>query len=69
VTVRVIANSGCTTVEVADDGVGGADPERGTGLRGLSDRVAALGGELEVASEPGTGTTIRAELPHEHPNH
>ena len=69
VTVRVSANSGCTTVEVADDGVGGADPEKGTGLRGLADRVAALGGELEVASEPRCGTMIRAELPHEQPNH
>jgi len=69
VTVHVSANSGCTTVEVADDGVGGADPEKGTGLRGLADRVAALGGELEVASEPGCGTMIRAELPHEQPNH
>jgi PAS domain S-box-containing protein len=68
VTVRVRANGGCTTVEIADDGVGGADPRTGTGLRGLADRVAALGGELDVASEPGRGTTLRAELPHEQPN-
>ena len=68
VTVRVSAADGCTTVEIADDGVGGADPETGTGLRGLADRVAALGGRLDVASEPGSGTTILAELPHDQPN-
>ena len=61
VTVRVGANGCCTTVEVVDDGIGGADPAAGTGLRGLADRVAALGGELDVASEPGSGTTIRAQ--------
>ena len=41
------------TVEVRDDGVGGADPAGGSGLRGLADRVAALDGRLEVASPPG----------------
>jgi signal transduction histidine kinase len=50
-------------VEVADDGVGGADPENGTGLRGLADRLAAIEGRLEVDSPPGTGTTIRARIP------
>lgn len=64
VTVRVESGGDATTVEVADDGVGGADLERGSGLRGLSDRVVALGGELELRSEPGAGTTLRAELPH-----
>jgi PAS domain S-box-containing protein len=68
VTVRVSAQGGCTTVEVADDGVGGADPESGSGLRGLADRVAALGGTLAVTSDPGCGTSIRAELPHDNPN-
>jgi signal transduction histidine kinase len=68
VTVRVRADGGGTTVEIADDGVGGADPGSGTGLRGLADRVAALGGALDVVSEPGCGTTLRAELPHDHPN-
>jgi signal transduction histidine kinase len=48
---------------IADDGRGGADPGGGTGLRGLADRVAALGGRLEVDSPPGGGTTVRAELP------
>jgi signal transduction histidine kinase len=49
-------------VEVADDGVGGADPA-GSGLTGLADRVAALGGTLRVTSPPGAGTSITAELP------
>jgi signal transduction histidine kinase len=50
-------------VTVTDDGVGGADPDHGTGLRGLADRVAVLEGTLEVDSPPSGGTTIRAELP------
>jgi signal transduction histidine kinase len=52
-----------TVVEVADDGVGGADTERGTGLRGLADRVEALGGSLRVWSPSGGGTRVRAEIP------
>jgi signal transduction histidine kinase len=64
VSVRVGANGRSTVVEVADDGVGGADP-RGSGLRGLGDRVAALGGRLVVSSEPGRGTSLRADLPHD----
>jgi signal transduction histidine kinase len=50
-------------VEVADDGQGGADSSRGTGIRGLEDRVAALGGRLTVESPPGRGTVIVAEIP------
>ena len=50
-------------VEVTDDGRGGADPAAGSGLRGLDDRVAAIGGRLTVTSPAGGGTTIRAELP------
>jgi signal transduction histidine kinase len=50
-------------VEVCDDGVGGADPARGSGLRGLHDRVAAVGGRLSVTSPPGQGTVVRAWLP------
>jgi signal transduction histidine kinase len=50
-------------VEVTDDGIGGADPERGTGLRGLADRVAALGGTLSVDSPAGGGTRIVAVIP------
>jgi signal transduction histidine kinase len=50
-------------VEVRDDGRGGADPARGSGLRGLRDRVEAVGGRLETTSPAGRGTTIRATLP------
>ena len=55
--------NGHAVVEVADDGVGGADPGRGSGLRGLADRVAALDGTLELDSPPGAGTVLRAEIP------
>ena len=51
------------TVTVADDGCGGADPEAGTGLRGLRDRVAALDGTLHVDSPTDHGTRIVAEIP------
>ena len=50
-------------VEVVDDGVGGADTERGSGLRGLADRVEAHGGRLRIWSLPGGGTRVRAEMP------
>ena len=46
-----------------DDGRGGADPLRGSGLHGLADRVAALGGTISVDSPAGVGTTLRASLP------
>jgi signal transduction histidine kinase len=61
--VRVESVNGHVVVEVRDDGVGGADATRGTGLRGLSDRVAALGGRLDVESPAGAGTVLRAEIP------
>jgi len=61
--VDLARDNGVLVVEVSDDGVGGADADRGSGLRGLSDRVEALGGRLRVSSEPGRGTTVRAELP------
>ena len=51
------------TVEIADDGVGGADAARGSGLRGIADRVAALDGTLAVDSPPGRGTRLRVEIP------
>jgi signal transduction histidine kinase len=63
VEVKVARNNGAAVVEVADDGVGGADPARGSGLRGLADRVASLSGTLEVDSPPGAGTRVRAEIP------
>ena len=55
--------TGRLAVEIRDDGVGGADIELGTGLRGLSDRLAAIEGLLEVDSKPGHGTTVRATIP------
>ena len=63
VRVRVAASEASVVVEVFDDGVGGADPASGTGLRGLEDRVEALGGSLEVVSPAGAGTSLRAEFP------
>jgi signal transduction histidine kinase len=50
-------------VELQDDGVGGADERKGTGLLGLRDRVGALEGTLRVVSPPGGGTLVRAEIP------
>lgn len=61
--VNVRRHNGQVLVEVSDDGVGGADPTTGSGLRGLLDRVSAVGGRLEVDSRPGQGTTIRAAIP------
>jgi PAS domain S-box-containing protein len=55
-------------LEVSDDGVGGADVRGGTGLRGLADRVEALGGRLAVHSPDGDGTTLRAEIPCQSPD-
>jgi PAS domain S-box-containing protein len=63
VEVSVTRQNGRAIVEVADDGVGGADATRGSGLRGLADRVEALDGVLQIESEPGVGTRIRAEIP------
>jgi signal transduction histidine kinase len=62
-TVNVQRDNGRLLVEVADDGVGGADPDNGTGLRGLADRLAVIEGRLEIDSPPGGGTTIRARIP------
>ncbi len=63
VRVRVERADGRAVVEVADDGVGGADRALGTGLRGLADRVDALGGRLQVESPPGRGTVVHVEIP------
>jgi len=61
--ISVRRDNGRVTVEVADDGVGGADVGRGSGLRGLTDRVAALDGTLSVDSPRGRGTRLRVEIP------
>jgi signal transduction histidine kinase len=61
--VAINRENGKLVVEVRDDGVGGADPAHGSGLRGLADRVAAVDGRLEVQSTPGAGTTVHAEIP------
>jgi signal transduction histidine kinase len=61
VTVRRVADK--VVIEVSDDGVGGADVAGGSGLRGLSDRVSALDGRLELRSPVGGGTRVRAEIP------
>ena len=62
-TVAASCANGDLVIEVVDDGVGGADSERGTGLRGLADRVEALGGRLRVWTPPGGGTRVRADMP------
>jgi signal transduction histidine kinase len=61
--VSVSRRDGQLVVEVVDDGVGGADTEGGSGLRGLADRMEAHGGRLRVWTPHGGGTRVRAELP------
>ena len=63
VRVTVTRRGDRLVAQVADDGSGGADPAAGSGLRGLRDRVEALGGRLAISSPPGRGTVVRAELP------
>jgi signal transduction histidine kinase len=63
VSITITSDDGRARVEIADDGLGGADPSRGTGLRGLADRIEALGGTFRVESSPGMGTRLTAEFP------
>jgi signal transduction histidine kinase len=63
VQLRVSRQDGVLVISVADDGEGGAAMSGGSGLTGLSDRVAARGGRLQIESTSGFGTTLRAELP------
>src|SRR5205085_8942474 len=63
VEVSLASRNGSLLLSIRDDGVGGADPARGSGLVGLTDRVEALGGSIHVQSRPGDGTQITAELP------
>ena len=65
-TVAVHRTNGTLTVEITDDGIGGADEAQGSGLRGLGDRVAALDGTLSLDSPPGRGTRLHVEIPCEH---
>jgi signal transduction histidine kinase len=63
ISISVTTRDGRVRVEIGDDGIGGADPTRGTGLRGLADRVEALGGTLHLESPTGGGTRLTAEIP------
>jgi signal transduction histidine kinase len=63
--LRLEATNKHVVLHVSDNGTGGADPERGTGLRGLADRVEALGGKLDLHSPPGQGTLLTASIPYE----
>jgi signal transduction histidine kinase len=63
VTVRTACAGGVAELEVADDGIGGASPNGGTGIRGLADRVEALGGSLRIESASGRGTRVSATIP------
>ena len=63
VQVTIDAADGDARLSISDDGVGGADPTRGSGLAGLKDRVEAIGGTLTVQSRPGQGTRLIAEVP------
>jgi signal transduction histidine kinase len=62
-TVAIRRVDGHVTIDVSDDGIGGADAAEGSGLRGLEDRVAALDGTLSLRSPPGGGTHLHVELP------
>jgi signal transduction histidine kinase len=62
-TVDITRMNGKLVVKVEDDGVGGADPDAGSGLRGLADRLAVIEGRLEIDSRPGKGTAITAKIP------
>jgi signal transduction histidine kinase len=61
--VEVTRSNGQVLVEIVDDGIGGADTEAGSGLRGLADRVESLGGRLRVWTPLGGGTRVKAEIP------
>ena len=63
VEVSVDARDSLLRVAVSDDGVGGAEPGRGSGLIGLRDRVEALGGKIEIVSAEGRGTSVLATIP------
>jgi signal transduction histidine kinase len=66
VEISLTARHGRLLLSVRDDGIGGADPARGSGLAGLADRVEALGGSIRVHSAAGAGTHITVDLPLEY---
>ncbi|GAA0739814.1 hypothetical protein Drose_16620 [Dactylosporangium roseum] len=61
--MRATAQNGILHLSIRDDGIGGADPHRGTGLTDLRDRVEALGGHLTITSPAGGGTQLQAIIP------
>ena len=61
--MRADGCDGALTLSISDDGIGGADPSRGSGIIGLKDRVEALGGTISVLSPPGHGTILHVQLP------
>jgi signal transduction histidine kinase len=61
--MRADSCDGALTLSIRDDGIGGADPGRGSGIIGLKDRGEALGGTISVLSPPGHGTTLHVQLP------
>ena len=61
--LRLDGSDGALTLSISDDGIGGADPSRGSGIIGLKDRVEALGGTISVLSPPGHGTTLHVQIP------
>jgi signal transduction histidine kinase len=65
VRVEIEADATAVRIVISDDGIGGADADRGSGLIGLKDRVEALGGTIDIASPPGYGTALLVEIPAE----
>jgi signal transduction histidine kinase len=63
VRIGAVSSDGRLELSIGDDGVGGADPQAGSGLMGLIDRVNALGGRIVVSSLPGEGTRVQVALP------
>jgi signal transduction histidine kinase len=61
--VALAAEDGLVALSIRDDGVGGADPEQGSGLIGLRDRIEAVGGTIEIESAPGRGTALLVTIP------
>jgi signal transduction histidine kinase len=63
VQVEIVADDSAIDVSIVDDGIGGAEPSRGTGLIGLRDRVEALRGRIDIASPEHAGTSLHVTLP------